>query len=477
MNRLWVRLTLAFTLIVLVAVGAIAILIGYTTGAEFRQYVTHSGMRASGSGIQQLVAYYEEQGSWEGVEALLGDGVFVAGPVGGPMPAPDRPPGLPGGRLDALLADADGRVVYDSAGQDVGRRLSARERSRALSVTGTGDDEVIGYLLLSIPGGLDRLGNLEQQFLQRTRTLLLVGAAVAVGLGLVMGALLSRSLTAPLQRLAAAARAVAGGDLGRQVEVEGSIEMAEVGRAFNEMTVVLEAAETLRQNLVADVAHELRTPLSVVQGNLRAILDDVYPLDKAEVSRLYDETRLLSRLVDDLQELALADAGQLPLDIRPTDVGRVVRHTVENLALAAEAQEVALRAQIPADLPSVQADPDRIAQVLRNLSVNALRHTPPGGCVTITALARAEAVEIVVADTGEGIAPDDLPFVFERFWRAERSRQRSERLVGGTGLGLSVAQSLVEAQGGQIWVESVPGEGAMFRFTLPIAKESPRPGS
>ena len=473
MNRLWVRLTVAFTLVILVAVGAISILIGYTTGAEFRQYVTHSGMQASGSGIQQLVAYYEEQGSWEGVETLLGDGVFVAAPVGGPLPGPDRPPGPPSVRLDALLADAEGRVVYDSTGQSEGRRLSARERSRALSIDRTGDDEVIGYLLLSLPGGMDRLGNLEQQFLQRMRDLLLAGAAVAVGLGLVMGALLSRSLTAPLQRLAAAARAVAAGDLGQQVEVEGSVEMAGVGRAFNEMTAALAEAETLRQNLVADVAHELRTPLSVVQGNLRAILDDVYPLDKAEVSRLYDETRLLSRLVGDLQELALADAGQLPLNVRSTDIGLVVHQTVENLALAAEAQQVSLGAQLPSELPSVQADPDRTAQVLRNLLVNALRHTPPAGSVTVTASVFAGAVEIAVADTGEGIAPDDLPHVFERFWRAERSRQRGDGWAGGTGLGLSVAQSLVEAQGGRICVESMPGEGATFRFTVPLTTESP----
>ncbi len=472
MNRLWVRLTLAFTLVILVAVGAIALLISYTTGAEFRQYVTHSGMRASGSGMQQLSAYYEERGSWAGVETLLGEGVFVAGPLGGPVPGPNRRPGMPGGRLDAVLADASGKVVYDSAGQDEGKRLSAREKSRALSITGSGGDEVIGYLLLSVPGGSDRLGNLEQRFLQRMRNLLLAGAVVAVGLGLVMGALLSRSMVAPLQRLAAAARAVAAGDLGRQVEVEGSVEMAEVGQAFNEMTAALEEAETLRQNLVADVAHELRTPLSVVQGNLRAILDDVYPLDKAEVSRLYDETRLLGRLVDDLQELAQADAGQLPLNVQPTDVGLVVRNTVENLALAAEAQEVALSAQIPVGLPPVQADPDRIAQVLRNLSVNALRHTPSGGSVTITVTALAKAVEIAVADTGEGIAPDDLPYVFERFWRAERSRPRSDRWMGGTGLGLSVAQSLVEAQGGRIWAESVHGQGATFRFTLPLASES-----
>jgi signal transduction histidine kinase len=241
--------------------------------------------------------------------------------------------------------------------------------------------------------------------------------------------------------------------------------MIEVAQAFNEMTVALGESERQRQNMVADVAHELRTPLTVVQGNLRAILDDVYDLDKAEISRLYDETRLLSRLVDDLRELALADAGQLRLNARPTDLVRVIRSTVENLAPAAEAEGLTLSARIPEGLPAVQADPDRVAQVLRNLLVNALRHTPSGGSVTVTAVPSDSAVEIAVADTGEGIAAEDLPRVFERFWRADPARART----GSTGLGLSVAQSLVEAQGGRIWAESTPGRGSTFRFTLPLA--------
>jgi signal transduction histidine kinase len=183
----------------------------------------------------------------------------------------------------------------------------------------------------------------------------------------------------------------------------------------------------------------------------------------------------LSRLVEDLRELALADAGQLYLDLRPTDVAQIIRHTVDNFSLAAEAQEVSLTAQLPDDLAPAQADPDRVAQVLRNLLVNALRHTPSGGSVTVSASCTIKTVEIAIADTGEGIAPEDLPHVFERLWRADPARARSgagteERLAGGTGLGLSVAQSLVEAQGGRIWVESTLGEGTVFRFTLPLAQ-------
>jgi signal transduction histidine kinase len=249
------------------------------------------------------------------------------------------------------------------------------------------------------------------------------------------------------------------------------------------MTAALEQSERQRQNMVADIAHELRTPLSVLQGNLRAILDDVYPLEKSEISRLYDETRLLSRLVDDLRELALADTGQLCLNVQPTDVTQVIEATAESLALVAEAREVRLSTRAPGELPAVQADPDRLAQVLRNLLLNALRHTPAGGEVTVTATLSESRMEIAVIDTGEGILLEDLPRVFDRFWRADPARARaghatpahnlaggdSVRWAGGSGLGLAVAKSLVEAQEGRIWVESKPGQGSTFRFTLPLA--------
>jgi two-component system OmpR family sensor kinase/two-component system sensor histidine kinase BaeS len=472
-NRLRTQLILAFTLIVLVTVGAIAILIIRTTNTQFRQYITHSGMRASGSGLQLLIAHYQQEGSWEGVGSLLGQGVFMSGPGVVSVAADGRRPGRPGGQLDVVLSDANGRVVFDSTGKAEGRRLKSGEKSQALAIAQTDDEEVIGYLLLAFPGGMDRLGRLEQQFLDRMQQILIIGAVLAVGVGLAIGALLSRRLTAPLQRLAMASRAVAAGDLDAKVRVEGSAEMVDVGLAFNEMTATLGESERQRQNMVADVAHELRTPLAVLQGNLRAILDDVYPLDKAEIARVYDESRLLSRLVDDLRELALADAGQLRLHQRPMDLAQVVQTAVENLAPAAEVQGVTLSAQVPGDLPKVHGDPDRVAQVLRNLLVNALRHTPAGGSISVTVSLRDRVMEVAVADTGEGIAAEDLPHVFERFWRTDPARAREDRLTGGSGLGLSVAQSLVVAQGGRVWVESAPGQGSTFRFSLPTLKHAP----
>ncbi len=492
MKRLWVQQTLAFSIVVIVIMGAVVLRINQSANVEFRKYVTLGKMKTPGSGLQKLVAYYQLQGSWEGVESLLAKSVYFDDKKGillGTELSESEWLGLKGEKRlpDVLLADAGGQIVFDSTGKAKGKLLDHREQAYSWPITLADDGDAtdkarpIGQLLLFYPVTAP-LDQREQQFLDRLEFLLLISTALAVTLIVVVGAFLNRRLNAPLQRLATAARAVAAGDLEQQVDAGGSIEVAQVGQAFNEMTAALKEAETLRQNMVADVAHELRTPLSVLQGNLWAILNNAYPLEKAEISRLYDETRLLSRLVEDLRELALADAGQLDLNLQPIDASRIIRNTVDALALVAEVQEVNLSAQLPDDLAPVQADPDRVAQVLRNLLVNALRHTPPGGWVTVSATAKSrrhsfgiETLEIAIADTGEGIAPEDLPHVFERFWRADPARARSgagaeERLAGGTGLGLAVAQSLVEAQGGRIWVESTSDEGTIFRFTLPLVQ-------
>ena len=474
MNRLWVRLTLAFALVVLITVGAIALLADLTAGQAFRQYLSYTDIARFENLTDGLASYYQAQGSWDGAQVVLRQIRIVSGDVPGPVLA--RRPGTVAwrdARFQITLADVEGHVLYDGPERRPGRKLTHDERVAAQDILVEG--QVVGLLVISRPIQSAILGPMERAFVARLRWLLVIGAVLAGGLGLLLGLAVSRSLTAPLLRLATAARAVADRDFSRRVDVGGSAEIIDVAQAFNEMTAALEASERQRQNMVADVAHELRTPLSVVQGSLRAILDNVYPLDKAEIARLYDETRLLSCLVNDLRELALADAGQLRLNLQPTDVARVVRATVGSLAPAAEAQQVALITQMPDELPTVRADPDRLAQVLRNLTVNALRYTPSGGAVTVTATLQDDALEIAVTDTGEGIASEDLPHVFERFWRSDRSRARDDpsdpadrgRWSGGTGLGLSIAHSLMEAQGGRIWVESEPRQGSSFHLTLP----------
>ena len=463
MNRLWVRLTLAFTLVTAVALGVVAVLANLRAGEAFRVYLSYSDPSRYEPLVETLASYYRSRGSWQGVESTLQRIAVMPGQMMGRMRGMTF---YAGSQLQIVLADARGRVLYDGVQARPGRRLTDDELAAALDIEVNG--EAVGRLVVALPIQSAALGPLEERFFDRLRQLLLAGVVLAGGLGVLLGLAVSRSLSAPLQRLAMAARAVARRDFSQRVQVGGSAEVAEVSQAFNEMSAALEQADELRKNLMADVAHELRTPLSVLQGNLHAILDDVYPLEKAEVSRLYDQTRLLSRLVEDLRELALADAGKLHMNLQPTDVGRLLQTTSDHLAPAAAQVGVHLTVQAP-DLPLAHADPDRVAQVLNNLLANALRHTPAGGSITVTAAAKQDSVEVVIADTGEGIPAEALPHIFDRFWRADRSRSHGEHWTGGSGLGLSIAQSLVRAQGGRIWAESALGQGSTFHFTLPLS--------
>jgi two-component system OmpR family sensor kinase/two-component system sensor histidine kinase BaeS len=462
-NRLWVRLTIAFTLVTLVTLGIVAGLINLRAGEAFRVYLSYSDPYRYEPLVDILGSYYAAEGSWDGVVTLLDK--LADSPLTTLTSRSRTQPGLEPAGLQVVLADAKGIVLYDREQHKAGRRLTRDETAAAIAIEV--DGKVVGRLVVGIPVQPGLVGPLEQRFFDRVREMLLAGAAIAGVLGILLGLAFSRTLSAPLQRLAVAARAVANHDYSRKVEVRGGAEVADVARAFNEMTSALDQAEQLRKNLMADIAHELRTPLSVVQGNLQAILDDVYPMDKSEIGRLYDQTRLMSRLVEDLRELALADAGKLHMNMQSLDLGRLIHATCDHLTAGAEAEKLALVVEVPADLPSVRADPDRVVQVLHNLLANALRHTPEGGRIDVTASALDESVEITVADTGEGIAPEDLEHIFDRFWKADKARARDERWPGGTGLGLSIAQSLLRAQGGTIRVDSTLGQGSRFHFTLP----------
>jgi two-component system sensor histidine kinase BaeS len=296
------------------------------------------------------------------------------------------------------------------------------------------------------------------------RTLLLV--AVVAGLGAVLLILgLSRRILAPVEALTAAVRRMEAGDLSQRVDITSRDEIGELARAFNSMADGLARLEGLRRNMVTDVAHELRTPLSNIRGYLEAIQDGVVEPERGIIDSLYEEAMLLNHLVDDLQELSLAEAGQLKLERQPVALADIVDRAVEAIRPRAEVERVTVQVDLSEEL-LVDVDPRRIGQVLRNLLENALTHTPPGGEIAVAARISDRWVEVSVRDTGSGIAAEDLPYVFERFYRSDRSRSRA---TGGAGLGLAIARQLVEAHGGDIWVESTPDEGSKFWFTLPMA--------
>jgi two-component system sensor histidine kinase BaeS len=287
-----------------------------------------------------------------------------------------------------------------------------------------------------------------------------------------VGTFASHRFTSPLSEVMQAADRLAGGDLGTRVDVQGSAELRHLGDSFNRMAEALETADRQRRELLADVAHELRTPLTVIQGNLEGLRDGVYQPLPEHLDLVLDEAQKLGRLVDDLRLLALAEAGQLPLDLQAVDVPQLLADVCDAFTIQAKEGGVDVVVQARDGLPPLLGDPQRLGQVLGNLVSNALRHTPDGGRVTLGAEPFAaegmpSAVRLWVADTGEGIAADDLPRVFDRFWRGDPAR--SHQAGAGMGLGLAIARSLVEAHGGHIWAESdgVPGGGTVVSFVLP----------
>ncbi len=283
-----------------------------------------------------------------------------------------------------------------------------------------------------------------------------------------------RGIVTPLAAVMAAADAVAEGDLTVRVADNGRRgPFDQLARSFNRMTGELQRADQQRRNLTADVAHELRTPLHIIQGNLEGLLDGVYSATPEHIEATLEETHALARLIDDLHTLSQAEAGQLPLHLEPMDAGELLTDVQTSFSGQAEAAGIALHVALPdptADL-TLTADPGRLDQVLSNLVANALRHTPAGGEIRLTAVRQPAHIRLTVTDTGEGIPAADLPYIFNRFWRGDSARTRADGVGGG--LGLAIAKQLIEAHHGQIDVSSTPGQGTTFAISLPVSPTHP----
>ncbi len=313
--------------------------------------------------------------------------------------------------------------------------------------------------------------SLGDRFFDRVRLALLVGGITALLVAFVFALLLVDGITRPLRRLAHAARRVAAGDFSQRVDVSSPSEAAELAGSFNRMAEALERDKDTRHRLLADIAHELRTPLSVIQGTAQGFLDGVIPPDQEHAAVVRDEATLLSKLITDLRDLSLAEAGELRLERKPSDVGELVRQAAAGVRHRAREQGIDLEVAAPAGLPSCLLDSQRTSQILGNLLNNALRHTPRGGHVALRVRQpEGDRLMVDVEDTGEGIPPEHLPHIFERFYRVDSSRTRG----GGTGLGLAIAKQLARAQGGDVTAESTPGQGSVFRVSVPVA--SPEAG-
>lgn len=304
----------------------------------------------------------------------------------------------------------------------------------------------------------------EKLFLDSIRRSLLWAVLASGAVALVLSVLFLRPVLRPLEALTNAVRKIERGEFPQKLDSVTIHEIKVLMEAFNAMSDTLHHTETLRRNLVSDVAHELRTPLTNLRGYLEALNDGLLKMTPRLHASLHEEVMLLSRLVDDLQDLALAEAGQLPIHVESTDVNALIGASVQLIRLAIQEKEIELRLDLDEKIPPVFADPERIGQVLRNLLANALAHTPRGGTITVRARNGRQGIEVRVNNSGESIATEHLPHVFDRFYRIDQSRTR---VTGGSGLGLAIVKQLVEAHGGRVGVESGGATGTSFFFTLP----------
>jgi signal transduction histidine kinase len=442
------KLTLAFLMVGLIGAVLMGFFLTQSTQRRFDRFIVE---RNRYSFVRLLAKHYQANGGWTGVEEVLDrEGFLEVGPD-------NRSPAW-------LLVDQGGRVIMSQGDDPAIVRMLKYERKWGVAIKVEG--VVVGWLIFSTYPGLPLPDSPEASFLTDMTWAITYSALGAIVIALLLGFLLARTLTRPIRELTAATQALAKGDLGQQVSVRTRDEMGQLAASFNQMSADLAHASQLRRQMTADIAHELRTPLSLILGYTESLSDGKLPATQETFDIMYDEAQHLSRLIDDLRTLSLADAGELPLNRRPVDPKALLERAALAYMPQAQRQGVAIELNASSDLPEAEADPGRIEQVLDNLVSNALRYTPSGGRVILSADGDGEQVFLRVQDTGVGIQLEELPYIFERFYRADKSRQRHAK---ESGLGLAIAKSIVEAHGGSVSVESILGEGTTFVVALPSA--------
>ena len=445
------RLIVGFALALALALGSVSLFVGFAAQRDVEQFQQEVD-EARSARVQEFVSdyydYYSEPRPWAGLQ-----------------PALEKAAALYGWRI--VVSNVQGIVVGDSHQGFVGAPVRPRQEERFFPVVNKGSRVGSVEVAPSDSPEIAPEPAVSRLVSSLNHSLLWTGL-VAVCTGTLFISLMSRQILAPVRALSDAATRLGRGDLSQRVSTSGRDQIAHLGSTFNSMAEGLERADRQRRSLIADVAHELRTPLSNVQGYIEAIRDGVLQPDNATIDTIYEQVQHLARLMEDLRVLALADAGDLRLNIEPDVLGDLLRRSVEAFRPRTEAKGITVSLEVPDEFPLVEMDRTRIAQVVGNLLENATRHTPEAGTVSVSAqLVSSITARVTVANTGEGIPPEDLPNIFDRFYRTDPSRARA---TGGVGLGLTIAKQLVETHGGTIRAESTPGKGSRFTFDLPLTR-------
>jgi signal transduction histidine kinase len=447
LSRLWVKLALAFVFVALVGVVLVAILANRATSVGFQRYLQTGETDQLQDLRDDLSAFYAQQGAWEGTNTVL-----RRSGIG---------PESNGGGYFLRVIDADGQIVGARGGQ--GRPMNEYDLELPILVNG----QRVGSLLATEAGQGGRAG---EQYLSSVNQAIVYAGITAIIIALLLGIVLAQRLTRPLRQLTTATQAVAAGDFSQQVSVTSRDEIGDLARDFNQMARTLEISEKQRQQLLADTAHDLRTPISIMRSHLEAMLDDVFPPTPENLAIVHEETLHLSRLVDDVRTLSLVETGHLPLNVSKVEITELVQQVVAAFMPLAETDGVQLNTDLKKTDP-IKADAARLHQVLANLIANGLRYAPQGEekppTVNVTVKNQRDTVRIGIKDNGPGLTADQQQHVFDRFWRSDSARNRDE---GGSGLGLAITQGIVTAHGGSISVASQPGSGTEMIVRLPKAQ-------
>jgi signal transduction histidine kinase len=450
------KLILAFLSIGILSIIIIAVTATWNTRAEFIRFLTDQSQTDT---VSELSNYHLENGSWDGLQADY----YSNQPKPGYGPNHGPPQSF-------TLADENGVVVLSNGKYKPGETLSPVDLESGIRITENGN--VIGiFVPMRTPyQGQPR----ELEFIERINTTLFYGALIGAVFALALGIFLSRTITRPIRELTQATHAVSEGDLTQQVTVRSNDELGELAKAFNKMSAELSRSVNARKQMTADIAHELRTPLSLILGHAEAVHDGVLPPTKENFEVIREEAVRLEHLVNDLRTLSLADAGELTINPQPIEPERLVHEVASLYQFETQKKNISLELDVASPLPAIEVDPGRMTQVLTNILDNALRHTPEGGKIILSAKEVEDHVELAIQDSGHGLPRGDLERIFERFYRTDSSRQRDGDLPGGSGLGLAIAKSIVQAHGGQISAQSEAGSGLRVTIALPIKSDAAR---